>query len=504
MKIPSKKEIGNLLSRSPIVVVMGHIDHGKSTLLDYIRKTNTTKKEAGGITQHVSAYEAEVTVSGEERKMTFLDTPGHEAFCSVRERSAQVADIAVLIVSAEDGVKPQTIEALNCITKGSMPFIVALNKIDRTGVNLDKVKQDLAENGILVEGWGGTVPIVAISGKTGEGVPELLEMIALQSDIEELKGDPSALAEGFVIESDLNPKQGISATLLIKNGTLKTGMFVATHGAYAPIRAIENYKGENLQEASFSSPVKIVGWSAGPSVGSQFKTLLKKEDALEFAAKNIDLEIKEYQENIPSDSAFLEVVVKADTFGSLNAIEHELLKLRNPKIAVKIISKGVGNITEKDLKVANIKNSLVLGFNIEADKSAQALAMRDNTEIKTYKIIYELIDYVKEKIKENTPVETVKTVTGIVKIIRIFSKNKDKQVLGGRIEEGEIKLGGVVEILRRDSIIGTGKIKELQTQKIKTNIVKEGQEFGMMLESKIELVAGDILKATSLIKQESH
>ena len=495
------KEDKNLINRPPIVVVMGHIDHGKSTLLDYIRKTNTTLKEAGGITQHVSAYEAEVIVSGQKRKITFLDTPGHEAFCSIRERSARAADIAILVVSAEDGVKPQTIEALNCITKNSMPFIVALNKIDRPGANADKTKQDLAEHAILVEGWGGTVPIVSVSAKTGENIPELLEMIALQSDLEDLKGNPEILAEGFVIESNLNPKQGISATLIIKNGSLKTGLFVATAGAYAPIRAIENYKGENLSEASFSSPVKIVGWSAQPVVGSQFKTLSKKEEAIEFAENNIDPNIKEDPKNIPSDGTFFEVIVKADTFGSLNAVEHELQKLGNEKISVKIISKGIGAITEKDLKTANIKDSLILGFNVSSDKSAEMLALRDNTEIKTYKIIYELVDYVKEKIKEHTPVETVKTVTGLAKILRIFSENKGKQVAGGRLEEGEIKLGSVVEISRRDSLIGTGKVKELQIQKIKTDLVKEGQEFGMMVESKIALAPGDILKATSLIKQ---
>ncbi|MFH0804060.1 MAG: translation initiation factor IF-2 [Candidatus Zambryskibacteria bacterium] len=495
------KETGRK-ERPPVVVVMGHIDHGKSTLLDYIRKTNTTEKEAGGITQYISAYEVEVETASQKRKITFLDTPGHEAFCSMRERGADVADIAVLVVSAEDGVKPQTIEALSCITKSAMPFIVAISKIDRPGANLDKTKQNLAENEILVEGWGGTVPVVAVSGKTGEGVSDLLEMITLQSDIEELTGDPSAPAEGFVIESDLNPKQGISAILVIKNGSLKIGSFVATPGAYAPVRAMENYKGDSLLLASFSSPVRIVGWNAGPMVGSQFKTFSKKEEAMEFATKNINLKMVGEQKNISGNGAFLEIVIKTDTFGSLNAVEHELQKLGNEKIAVKIISKGIGTITEKDLKTANIKNSLVLGFNVGADKSAEMLALRNGTEIKTYKIIYELVDCVKEKIKENTPVEMVKTVTGSARILRVFSKNRDKQVLGGRLEEGEIKSGNIVEILRRDSVIGNGKIKELQIQKIKTDAVKEGQEFGMMIESKIELAPGDILKAMAMIRQE--
>jgi translation initiation factor IF-2 len=497
----NKTEKTSLRARPPVVVIMGHIDHGKSTLLDYIRKTNTTDKEAGSITQHLSAYEVEAEIGGQKRKITFLDTPGHEAFSSIRSRSTKVADIAVLVVSAEDGVKPQTIEALGFINKNSMPFVVALNKIDRARANIDKTKQNLAENGILVEGWGGNVPIVPISAKTGEGVPDLLEMIILQSVLEDLRGDPSIPAEGFVIESDLNPRQGISATLIIKNGSLKVGQFVACKDVYAPIRSIENYKGENISEAGFSSPIKIVGWNAQPNVGNEFKIFSKKEDALEFVSKNIDAKAGEKQKDAPGLGTFLGVVIKTDNFGSLDAVEHELQKLANPKISVKIISKGVGSITEKDLKTANIKNSLVLGFNVSADKSAEMIAMRENIEIKTYKLIYELVDYVKEKIKEATPVETIEKTTGSVKILKIFSKNKDKQVVGGRVEEGEIKSGGTVKISRRDAIIGNGKIKELQTQKIKSDVVKEGQEFGMMIESKIELAPRDILIATSLVKQ---
>ncbi len=496
-----KKEIKNLSPRPPIVVVMGHIDHGKSTLLDYIRKTSVVEKEEGGITQHISAYEAEVMIGKQKRKVTFLDTPGHEAFCSIRERGAQVADIAVLVISVEDGVKPQTLEALDCINKSAMPFIVALNKIDRQGINIDKAKQNLAENGVLVEGWGGTVPAVAISAKTGEGVADLLDMIALQSDMEELTGNLSAPAEGFVIESNLDPQQGISSVLLIRDGLLKTGMFVAAERAYAPIRVIKNYEGKSLPEAGFSSPVKIVGWNAQPKVGSQFKTFLKKEDAILFAKNFADEQIKTCQKTILDNCASFLVVIKADTFGSLDAMEHELLKLGNEKMAVKIISKGVGAITEKDLKTANVKNSLVLGFNVGVDKSAAMLAIRDNIEIKTYKIIYELIDLVKEKLREAVPVEMMETIIGSAKIIRIFSKDKNKQIVGGRVNEGEIKFGDIVKIFRRESIIGEGKIKELQIQKIKTDRAKEGQEFGIMIESKIELSEGDIIKAISLINK---
>jgi len=492
----------NLTIRPPVVVVVGHIDHGKSTLLDYIRKTATTEKEAGGITQHISAYEAELKISGQKRKITFLDTPGHEAFCSIRERGTRIADVAVLVVSAEDGVKPQTVEALNCITKDSTPFIVALNKIDRPNADIDRIKTDLAENGVLVEGWGGSVPIVPLSAKTGEGITDLLEIIALQSDLEELVGDSSLMAEGFVVESNLNPKQGIAATLLIKNGTMKTGMYIASIGAYAPIRAIENYNGESLKEATFSSPVKIIGWNTTPMVGQGFRTFHKKEDAIEFAGENDNSQTETNQEFTPKGQARLEIVLKTDALGSLDAVEYELKKLSSDKITVKIISKGIGSITEKDIKTASIKNSLILGFNVSSDKIAEMLAMRDKVEVKTFKIIYELIDFLKEKVREATPVETMEVATGSAKILRVFSKNKDKQVAGGRVEEGEIKSGSVVKIYRRESQIGEGKIKELQVQKVKIDTVKEKQEFGMMLESKIELSEGDIIKATSFIKQE--
>lgn len=392
-----------------------------------------------------------------------------------------------------------TIEALECIRKDSIPFIVALNKIDRPGANIDKIKQNLAENNVLVEGWGGTVPAVAISAKTGEGVPELLEMIVLQSDLEELKGDADMPAEGFVIESHLNPKQGASATLIIKNGSMKIGVFAASAKCFTPIRTIENYKGENISEASFSSPVRIFGWNEQPMAGQPFKTFDKKEEALEYATESGTKEVSGKQK--ASAEHFFEVVIKADTFGSLDAVEHELQKLGNEKIAVKIISKGVGIISENDVRTASIKKCLVLGFNVEVNKGAEILALRDKIDTKTYKIIYELTDYVREKMKENTPTEMVEVVIGSAKVLRIFSKNKDKQVIGCRVEEGEIKSGNAVKIFRRDALISSGKIKELQIQKIKTDIAKEGQEFGLMVESKIEISQGDVLKVVEMVRQ---
>ena len=489
------------ITRPPVVVVMGHIDHGKSTLLDYIRKTNTTDKEAGGITQHIAAYETECEVGNQKRKITFLDTPGHEAFCSVRERGARIADIAVLVVSAEDGVKPQTMEIIKCIKKDAIPFIVALNKIDRPGVNLDKIKQNLAEHDVLVEGWGGSVPLVPVSAKTGENIPELLEMITLQADIEDLRGDPNVPAQGFVIENNLNPKQGISATLIIKEGTLKIGSFIASLGSITPVKSIENFKGENIPSASFSSPIKIVGWSDLPLIGGAFQAFNTKEEAMKFTETQKMIAKTQSIQSVPTGSASLDLIIKADTSGSLEAVESELQKLSNQKMVVRIISRGVGTIGEKDIKTASIKKNLILGFNVAIDKNAESLVLRDHTEIKVFKIIYELLEYIKDRIKTETPVSTVEVITGSAKILRIFSKNKNKQVVGGRVNEGEIKIGSTVKIMRRESLIGEGKIKELQTQKIKTDVAKTDQEFGMMIESKIELVEGDFLQAIAWVKE---
>ncbi len=493
------KDTNTTKQRPPVVVIMGHIDHGKSTLLDYIRKTNQTAKEAGGITQHVSAYEAECNIGGEKKLITFLDTPGHEAFCSIRERGSQVADIAILVVSAEDGVKPQTVEALKCINTDKLPYIVAITKIDKAGANIDKVKQSLAEQEVFVEGWGGTVPVVALSSKTGEGVEDLLEMISLQADMEGFEGDITKKASGFILESNLNPNTGISSTIIIKEGSLRVGMYIASRGAYTPIRNITNSNNEQIKEAQFSTPIKIVGWNNPPFVGSEFMTFDNKDEAIKYSE-----ELEEQKENNKEFSAetYFPIIIKADAFGSLDAVEHELQKLNTPKIAVKIISKGVGAITESDIKTANIKKSLVVGFNVSTDKSAESLALREHTDVKTYTIIYELVDYVKTKLKEATPVETIETVTGRLKIMRVFSKNKDKQVVGGRVEEGEIKLNSVVKILRRESIIGEGKIKELQVQKIKNDTATEGQECGLMIESKIEITPSDQIQAIALIRQE--
>lgn len=485
--------------RPPVVVVVGHIDHGKSTLLDYIRKTSVTEGEQGGITQHISAYEAAVELEGKIHKITFLDTPGHEAFSSMRERGTSAADIAILVVSAEDGVKPQTIEAINCIKKSGMPMLVAINKIDKSNANINKTKQELAEKEILLEGWGGTVPACAISAKTGEGVKELLETLVLQAELEEISADYSLPASGFVIESKLDPKKGIETVLIIKNGTLRKGAFLASGKAWTPVRSIEDFKGTQIDEASAGQPIKIWGWNEVPRVGKEFYSSRDKQELLNLIAKKTQEEpVQENKKETVEENPIKKVpiIIKTDTIGSLEAITHELRKLDNDRIAIKIISGGAGFVNEADVKLAKSGSDiLVVSFNTKVEPGARDLATRNNIEIKQFGIIYELSEWVAERMKELEPKEEVLEMKGSAKVLKIFSATKRSQVIGGRVEEGEIDAGSIVKILRRDAEIGEGRIKELQAQKIKTGSISQGTEFGALVESKIEIVPGDKLSS---------
>lgn len=492
----------NLVVRPPVVVIMGHIDHGKSTLLDYIRKTNIVAKEAGGITQHLGAYEVvHKNADGSEHKVTFLDTPGHEAFGSVRSRGSQVADIAILIISAEDSVKPQTLEALNCIKQNKVPFIVAINKIDSPRANADLVKQNLMENEVYVEGYGGDVPVVEISAKTGQNIPDLLDMILLVAEVAELKADPTILAEGFIIESKKDKERGISATLLIKNGTLAQGQFVAVKNAMAPIRAIVDQNNTIIKSATFSAPITVSGWSDMPTVGSEFKIFTDKNEITAYCNK--------CRSEIANDAGFeqntfgktaIPLVIKADNQGSVDAIEHELKKILPENAYIKVIAKGIGNISETDIKMASgSENAFVVGFGIKADKSAELMAERLIIEIKTAKIIYELIDWLKEAIEKRRPRIESEEIIGEAKILKVFNKTKTNQVVGARVLNGSIKLGNRVKIMRREEEIGKGTIKELQQQKSKATEVTADTECGISIEAKVEIAPGDVIQSIQLV-----
>lgn len=519
---PNAQNSKNVCKRPPVVVVMGHIDHGKSTLLDYIRKSNIVAGEAGGITQHMGAYQAKhKTSEGVEHIMTFIDTPGHAAFCGIRERGAKAADVAILVVSAEDGVKPQTLEALKNIRVEKIPFVVAINKVDKPNANIEKTKQSLGENEIYVEGWGGDVPCVAISALNGTGVSELLDMVMLVAELADLNCDPNKTATGIVIESTLDTRKGISATLLIKDGTLKTGTFVVAGNAWAPIRFIEDFKSDKIESAGASTPVSILGWNTIPACSSVFQIVETKKEA-EKLVEEYELANKKVVQNVvikkslsPNEKNDLNkdepqivtvpIVIKADVIGSLDGIKHELAKLKQEKVVLKIVTEGIGDINENDVKLAiGDPNIILIGFNASPDKKVKALIERSAVPIKiaTFSIIYELTKFIDDAMIAKIPKEYIEEMTGRAKILAVFSKDKDKQIVGGKVETGSISSGNDVRIMRRDVEIQRGKIRGLQQAKKKTDEVQEGFEFGSMIEAKMEIAVGDRIEAVKTVEKK--
>ncbi len=491
-------------ARPPIVVVMGHIDHGKSTLLDYIRKSNVVDGEAGGITQHLSAYEvAHKDQEGRDRTITFLDTPGHEAFKGMRSRGAQAADIAILVVSAEDSVKAQTVEAHKSIVEANLPFVVAINKIDKPNANPEKVKMDLAEKGIYVEGFGGDIPFVEISAKAGTGIDSLLETILLVADLAELKGDASLPAEGIVIESHLDTRRGITATLIVRNGTLKKGMYLSCGNAIVGTRIMENFRLKPIDSATISQPVGIVGWSEIPPVGGIFKSFASKTEAEEAAKGGKQGEASRTMrapgEKLNTDKR-IPIIIRTDTAGTVDAVVSEIKKLELPTIGWKILIAGVGTIGENDIKMAGVdKDTVIVGFNTKMDPRAREMNEQLQATVQTFDIIYKLSDYLKELIEERRPrVETL-VVGGVLKAQKIFSKTKDRQVVGGTVQTGEISVGNEVRILRREFEIGRGTIVGLEQSRAKVKSVVEGLACGSLIESRIEIAPGDMIEAITKV-----
>lgn len=485
--------------RPPVVVIMGHVDHGKSTLLDYIRKSNVVDCEAGGITQCISAYEVSTKdEKGENRLITFLDTPGHEAFSKMRARGAQAADIAVLIVSAEDSVKAQTMEAYNTIIESGIPYIVAINKIDRPNANIEKTKMDLVEKGIYLEGFGGDIPFVCISAKEGTGIDELLSMIILVSDLQDFKGNTNKNASGVIIEAKRDPKRGVSASCIIKDGVLKTGMFVVSGEAIVNTRILENFLGKPIKEATFSSPIRLVGFDNMPEVGNTFESFNTKKEAENYVneIKESKLNTQKNNDNNISTGKIIPIIIKTDVSGAIEAIEKEIEKLNTEEISFKIINKGVGSINESDLKMANSdKEVVIVGFNIKLDNGARDLNETLKIKLETFDIIYKLIDWLKELVEERRPRQEVVEIIGSLKVLKTFGSTKGKHIVGGKVITGKIALGSKLRIMRRDFEIGTGKISELQINKIKAKEVFDGSDCGLQVETKMDIAPGDVLEA---------
>lgn len=493
--------------RPPIIAVLGHVDHGKSTLLDYLRTAalgDDTEKivdgEAGGITQHVAAYEIEHQHEGTRKRITFIDTPGHEAFGAIRSRSASIADIAILIVSAEDGVKQQTIEALNVIKQSGVPYVVAINKIDSPKADINRTISSLIEHEVYLEGYGGDIPYTPISAKRGDGISDLLEVLLLVASLNEFTGDASVPAEGFVVEAHRDPKKGISGTLIITDGTLTTGSYVVAGSSFSPVRIMEDMQGTKLDTASFSTPVQIIGWNELPAVGEPFVIAPSKKQAEADAAAHRKQTKKMI--DIPEDTehlAIVPLVIKADVTSTIDAINHELAKLESDRVILKVVRAEVGDVTEADVKAAGgDSRTIILGFNAKVEHGVRELAERAGITVSTFDIIYKLSEYLADVMTTRRPQVMEERVTGELKVLKCFSKSKDLQVVGGRVLSGTLT-PTTVTVHRGDEVLGTAAISEIQVGRQVVKEVAEESECGIKLKSKVAIAAGDRFTLSKMI-----
>jgi translation initiation factor IF-2 len=478
------KRKSQCVSRHPIVVVLGHIDHGKTTLLDSIRKTNIVSREAGGITQHLGAYE----ISWHDKRITFLDTPGHETFSKMRERGARVADVAVLVVAADDGVKPQTKEAFTAIQKAEIPYLIALNKIDKPAADADRTKSQLAELGILIEGWGGTVPCVPISAKDGKNIDELLDTILLVAEMEELVSDPGVPATGVVIEAHLDARRGPSAMLLITDGMLRRGEFVLAGDACSPIRLLEDSAGNAILQAGPSSPVAVVGFNKVPDVGVEFRVFATK-DELE---KN--LQSQDARCGKDTTSAEIGIMLKADVAGSLEALADEVRRVVPKELAVKFFDGGMGDINENDIKsISSARHAFVIGFHTKIKSPADDLALRFNISVKTFNIIYEAVAWIEQELKALVPKKIIREDVGALLVLKIFQSTGGGRVIGGRVRDGRVPREAKFDIMRQGERVGSGSVISVQRNKISVDALKEGEEGGLLVHSSKAIEERDIL-----------
>lgn len=478
--------------RPPVIAVMGHIDHGKSSLLDYIRKANIVAGEAGGITQHVVAYIA----LHDGRPVTFLDTPGHEAFKALRTRGAAVADIAILAVAADEGVMPQTLDALAAITESGIPYIVAITKIDKNNADVERAKMSLIENGIYIEGMGGDIAYAPISSKTGEGVSELLDLVLLSVDLLGLTADTETPATGFVLEATQDQKNGTSATLVIKDGSLTKEGFVVAGDACAPIRFIENWSGKRILTAGPGEPVRISGFSKLPSAGSPFSVVKNKKEAEALTLANTKTSATTLErDELTAGTVLLPLIIKIDVAGSIDAITHELAKITHEHALIRIVSSGVGSVGEGDVKTAHASGGTIIAFNVGVDAVARELAERDNISIFSFSIIYELSEKVATLLKACAPSVATEKELGRAKVLKAFSSSAKKQVLGARHLSGTLTLKDRVKLMRGDEEVARGSITNLQQARIDTNEIKVEGDFGIEVEMREGAIYGDELVA---------
>ncbi len=470
--------------RPPVVVVVGHVDHGKTSLLDYIRKTNVVAKEAGGITQSIGAYE----ITHNNQRVTFIDTPGHEAFGKMRARGADVADIAILVVAADEGVKPQTEESIKVLQQSETPFIVAFTKIDKPNVDVDRVKNELLKYNVLLEGYGGNVSFQGVSAKTGEGINELLDLILLTAEMEEIQWNAQNIARGVILESKRDTRKGIVVHMIMKDGELKIGESIVTPTAKGKIKVMENFLGGQIQTAIPSMPVMILGFEELPEVGEEFRSGKLSEAELELVQKAKSLRSKSVAKK--KGESIIRVILKADVAGSLEALNDLLRKIPfRSNERLEILDQSVGEISDGDVKNAIAMEAIILGFRTKANKAAEALARTHDARIVTNEIIYKLVEEIEKAFLEAVE----KPPAGELEILAVFGISGDKQTIGGRIKRGLIRNKAWLEIKRGEDIIGKGKIINLQQKKNDVGQVEEGKECGLIFESGIPIQIGDAL-----------
>ncbi len=489
--------------RPPVVTVLGHVDHGKTSLLDGIRETNVMASEAGGITQHIGAYKAVI----KDKQIVFLDTPGHEAFTAMRARGAQVTDIAILVVAADDGVMPQTIEAINHVKAAGVPIIVAINKIDKPNANIDRVKQQLAEAGLVPEDWGGDTICVYVSALKREGLDELLEMILLVAEMAELKADYARPATGTVVEAELDKGRGPVATVLVQDGVLEVGDPIICGSVFGKVRAMLDEHGKRLKKASPSTPVEVLGLTGVPQAGDSFMVVKDEKLSRQIAAKRGEklreaslrktqkVSLDDLFKHIQDKAVDLNVIIKADVQGSAEALAESLLKIEHEKVNIRIIHKAVGAINESDVMLASASNAIIIGFNIRPEPNARKLAERERVDIRLYRVIYEILEDIKAASLGLLEPEYQEEILGQAEVRQIFKVSKVGNIAGTYVQEGKILRNAGIRVIRDGTVIHEGKIDSLKRFKDDVKEVNTGFECGILLENFNDLKEGDIIEA---------
>ena len=503
-EVTFEDEEKNLKVRAPIITVMGHVDHGKTSLLDYIRKEKVAENEAGGITQHVGAYK----IQSGEQGITFIDTPGHEAFTQMRARGANVTDIVVLVVAADDGIMPQTIEAINHAKSADVPIVVAINKCDLPDANPALVKADLTKYEIIAEDLGGEVPVVEISALKGEGIDDLLETLSLVAEIEELKSVYETDASGYIIESRMEIGKGNVATVIVTRGTLKNGAFLYAGSSFCRVKSMFDHSNKIIKEADPGTPVDIMGWENSPTAGDQFISVKSQKEAKAIADKNKDL-LKNFEDTTYSvesrvddmmkllqegELTSINIIIKADTNGSVEAIKEGLLKLSTEEIDIQVVHSGVGGIVLSDVDLASATQSLIVGFNVRPDSQARNMAQSKGIDIRTYKIIYELLDDINEAVMGQMTVKTEETVIGMVEVKTTFRAPKVGVVAGSIVSEGKVMMDAKARLLRDGIVIYEGNVASLRRFKDNVDTVNEGLECGIGLVDYKDIKEGDVIE----------